>query len=124
MNIKNFLARFKRPPLWSVLCLLFIWITNAPLVKTSEARLCDNLNPGVKVLAQTVDITRLDLTPLNVYQPEAKGLTGHDIIQFTCDGSQMYKDTQHGIYYQIPDQVSLKFWNTVLGNIENSLSLN
>ena len=120
MYIYIFYSRFKRPPFWLVYGFVFIWITS--LGQSMETRQCDNLNAGVKLLAQTVDITRLDLTPLNVYQPEAKGLTGHDIIRFTCDGSQMYKDTQNGIYYQIPDQVSSQLQDLLvnLGHIQKS----
>ncbi|KAK7003424.1 perivitellin-2 67 kDa subunit [Biomphalaria glabrata] len=62
---------------------------------------CSNLPPGIQKMVMGVDITRLDLVPLDVVG--SYGFVG-PILQFTCDENNTWKSPE-GIVYELPDQI-------------------
>uniref|UniRef100_A0A2C9M066 MACPF domain-containing protein n=1 Tax=Biomphalaria glabrata TaxID=6526 RepID=A0A2C9M066_BIOGL len=69
--------------------------------KTDASRQCSNLPPGIQKMVMGVDITRLDLVPLDVVG--SYGFVG-PILQFTCDENNTWKSPE-GIVYELPDQI-------------------
>jgi len=72
--------------------------------KTLEATvLCGNIPPGIAKLSRGVDITTLDLLPLD--NSEANGF-GRTLFSFTCDkGKRWVNPFNTALSYDVPDQV-------------------
>ncbi|BFZ00947.1 hypothetical protein BsWGS_03986 [Bradybaena similaris] len=62
---------------------------------------CSNPPPGVNTMVRGVDITKLDIVPLQII-----GSNGFmsPVLNFTCDGGRKWKNPA-GVEYQLPDQV-------------------
>ncbi|KAK0049078.1 perivitellin-2 67 kDa subunit [Biomphalaria pfeifferi] len=69
--------------------------------KTDASGQCSNLPPGIRKMVMGVDITRLDLVPLDVVG--SSGFVG-PILQFTCDKNNTWKSPE-GFVYELPDQI-------------------
>ncbi|KAI8794351.1 perivitellin-2 67 kDa subunit [Biomphalaria glabrata] len=71
------------------------------LIKFATAKQCTNPPPGIHKMVRGVDITRLDLVPL-----EDSGNDGFmsPVLNFTCDETRTWK-TPEGKEYQLPDQI-------------------
>lgn len=84
----------------SRLLIIMGFITRQSLCQTAVTRYCNNPVPGLLKMARGVDVTSLDVTPLD--------LTGehgfkHPIVQYTCtEGKTRIVD---GVTYELPDQV-------------------
>ena len=70
-----------------------------PKCRTKE---CMNVPAGLNRMAMGVDITTLDLEPLDFTEPD--GFAGR-IIDFTCDEGKVWKHPYTGTTYQVPDQI-------------------
>lgn len=64
---------------------------------------CSNPPPGVSTMVRGVDITKLDIVPLQII-----GSNGFmsPVLNFTCGGGRKWTNPA-GVEYQLPDQVSL-----------------
>ena len=82
-----------------LLALVYLMSINL-LVAVSEDEECVNLPPGVWQMNRGVDITQLDLIPLDFQHNN--GFTS-PLIKFTCNEKRTYEDRSKT--YQLPDQV-------------------
>ena len=72
-------------------------------ITTSTAQSgCSNPIPGVTLMFQGVDITKLDMFPAD----SSKSSVGfkHNVVDYSCDLGE--RRTLNGETYQVPDQVS------------------
>ena len=92
------------PHIWrfslrDLLAIIFLMSINL-LVVVSEDVECINTPPGVRQMIRGVDITQLDLIPL---QFKSDNGFKSPVIKFTCNEKRMY--TAGSARYHLPDQV-------------------
>lgn len=79
-----------------------VLILFAVVVSLVATKPCSNLLPGLSKITKGVDITRLDLLPLDFSGNDG---TMSPIIQLTCDQGKQWTNPKR-ISYDMPDQVS------------------
>ncbi|KAK0060710.1 perivitellin-2 67 kDa subunit [Biomphalaria pfeifferi] len=80
--------------------LVFLVFVQTFWTPSTAVMLCSNPPPGIQKMFRGVDITKLDLIPLNIGSNGFKG----PVLNFTCDEKKTWT-TVGDVTYQLPDQV-------------------
>ncbi|XP_059172760.1 perivitellin-2 67 kDa subunit-like [Physella acuta] len=71
------------------------------LASHTDAKECTNLPPGLSKMVRGVDVSKLDLLPIDVVGDDG---VMSPVIPITCDKGKQYKSAK-GTVYELPDQV-------------------